>query len=443
MSVINVNKFIDDSKFTRFHLIIFTLFLSIISFDGFDMVIYGATMPVLMKNFGINAAQAGVLASYALFGAAVGALTFGLLADRIGRKKVIIICALLFSLATSATGLTNSSSMFGVLRFLTGLGLGGVMPNVVALTTEYAPRKNRAIVVAAIFSGMQIGGILASAISMWLLPHYGWRVIYFLGGIPLLLMPAFFKYLPESTLHLIKENRAGELKVILQNIQKDMVLPDDVTFDINKGTGKSPIAALFTENRALSTVLIWVVFFMNMYMIFGLGTWLPKLMMSAGFGLGSGLLFLLTLNLGALLGSNIAGLVADRIGYKVTLVVLYLIAFVAIMLMSISSSFAVQIALVALAGIGFYGGQNVLNAYVGLFYPPIMRSTAMGFAFGTGRFGAIFGPVIAGIIMSMKMPLFVNFMALAVPGLIAAVAILIVQDKHSFLQKSKSKQETM
>lgn len=438
MSVINIGKFIDDSKLSKFHIIIFILFLSIISFDGYDMVIYGATMPVLMEFFSITPAQAGIVASYALLGAAIGAFVFGLLADKIGRKKVIVIATLLFTLATFFTGMTKDVNTFTILRFLTGLGLGGVMPNVVALATEYAPFKSRAVIIAAIFSGMQIGGILAAAISMWVIPHYGWRVVYYAGGIPLLLMPGILKYIPESTIHLFKKNRMGEIKTILQRLQPEFRFSDHVTFKIYEGTGKSKISALFNEHRAFSTVLIWIVYFMNMYMIFGLGVWLPKLMMMAGFGLGSGLVFLLTLNLGALVGSNVAGFFADRIGYKRTLFSLYLIAFCSILLLSFSKNFYIEIILVAFAGIGFYGGQNVAHAYVGLFYPPVMRSTAMGFAFGIGRFGAIFGPMFAGLLVGMKAPMFANFMILAVPGLIAAICVLLIQDKHGFLHISKN-----
>jgi AAHS family benzoate transporter-like MFS transporter len=178
--------------------------------------------------------------------------------------------------------------------------------------------------------------------------------------------------------------------------------------------------------------MIWIVYFMNMYMIFGLGTWLPKLMMDAGFALGSGLWFLLTLNLGAFFGSQVAGLTADRIGSKVTLLFLYLLACASITMLSFTKDFCLLTALVALAGTGFFGGQNVAHGYVSLFYPPGMRSTAMGLAFGVGRLGAIFGPALAGFLLAMKVSRLVNFVGLAVPGLIAGIAILLVRDKHGY-----------
>ncbi|WP_404900547.1 aromatic acid/H+ symport family MFS transporter [Priestia filamentosa] len=434
MAVINVNEYISNSKFSRFHLLMFILFFIIITFDGYDMAIYSATLPVLLDALKMDPSQAGLIASSALVGAALGALIFGLLADKIGRKKVIILCTVFFSIGSILAGFSNTIYTFGFFRFIAGLGLGGIMPNIVSVTTEYAPRKNRAIMVAAIFTGMQVGGILVSGISMWILPLLGWRILYFIGGAPLLIIPLLIKYLPESATNLAKNNRNGELKLILQKLRADSALPNDVTFEFNV-SGKSSLKSLFNENRGLSTIAIWIVFFMNMFVSFGFSTWLPQLMINNGFGLNSGLFFLLTLNLGALIGSYIAGFIADRIGYKTTLIGLYLIAFLSISLLSLTTNLYAVTGLVALAGIGFFGGQNVGNAYVSLFYPPSMRSTGMGFAFGIGRLGAIFGPTIVGFIVSWGMDLYVNFLALAIPGLIAALAVFIIQDKCSFLYK--------
>ncbi|HEY3426396.1 MAG TPA: MFS transporter [Negativicutes bacterium] len=432
MAIVNVNKWLDEARMNRFHMLTFFLCICVVTFDGYDLVIYGAAVPLLLKEFGMSAAQAGVIGSYALFGAAVGALIFGWLADKIGRKKVIVICTVLFSVATGATGLANGPDAFAICRFLAGLGIGGAMPNIVALASEYAPAKNRALVIAVIFSGMQIGGIAAAGLSMWLFPLVGWRPIFYIGALPLLLVPVFLKSLPESPVRLIDSKRIDEIKAILRKLRPEEILPDDITLDIVRTAGKASVKDVFRENRGLSTLIIWIVYFMNMYMIFGLGIWLPKLMMDAGFGLGSGLWFLLVLQFAAFFGSQLAGVLADWFGAKTTMVGAYLIAFAAIAFMAFTKNFYLLSALVALAGSGYYAGQNVAHGYVSLYYPPTIRSTAMGLAFGIGRLGAILGPAIAGLLMSLKMSLFVNFMGLAVPGLIAAVTILLVQDKYGY-----------
>ncbi len=431
-TAVNVNKWLEDATFSGFHWILFVLGLFIITCDGYDLVIYGATVPILLKEFGINPAQAGVIGSYALIGAAVGALIFGLLADKIGRKICIITCFALFSGATGLTGLTDGPTTFGVCRFLAGLGIGGVFPNIIALVSEYAPIRNRSLMTASIFSGMQIGGMLAAGLSIWLFPLFGWRSVFFVGAIPLILIPVLVKYLPESPFRLVSSNRLEAMKAILGKARTDASLPENATFAVSKAPEKSPIIDLFRENRAISTLLIWLTFFMNMYMIFGLGIWLPKLMMDAGFKLVSGLWFLLMLQLAAFFGTQIAGYLADRLGARPVLVAGYLMAFASIALLSQTRDFYLLSALVAAAGCGYYASQNVVLNYAAIFYPPAMRSTALGMAFGVGRLGAIFGPAIAGILVHWKVSLFVNFMGLAVPGLIAALAVVLIQQKHSF-----------
>ena len=434
---INVNKWIDESKLNRFHILVILICLIIIMCDGYDLFVYGSTVPLLLKAFSMGPAYAGVIGSYALFGAAVGALLFGSLADKLGRKYTILCCASLFCIAMGVTGFTNSPGIFGLFRFIAGVGIGGSMPNVVALASEYMPVRNRAWAVAAVMSGMVLGGVVAAGIAMWLLPLYGWRAVYFVGVVPLLIIPVAVKFLPESPLRLIAKNRLNELRTLLLKLRPLESLAADSTFEINKGSGKAPIVDLFRERRGFSTVLMWLLYFMSFYMVYGLGVWLPKLMMNKGFALSKGLWFLLILNLGAFIVSHIAGFLADRFGAKATIVVCFLVTFFSIALLGYANGFVTLSILVVLAGAGNNAGQNVAHGYVSTFYPPPMRSTGMGFAFGLGRFGAILGPVIGGVLLGLKMPLTVNFMALAVPGLIAVVLIILVRDKYSFSYLSR------
>jgi len=438
MAAIDVNKLIDESNFNRFHWLLLIMGFAMTTFDGYDLVLYGAAAPLLMQEWSLDPARTGIIGSYALFGAAVGALILGLLADKVGRKTVIIICVALFSASTGLAGSAASATQFALCRFTAGLGIGGFMPNIAALMTEYAPARNRALVVAATSAGMQVGGIAAAGMSMWLFPHYGWRSVFWVGAIPVVTIPALIKYMPESPLFYLARGKRGQLEQVLKKIRPGVAIEHAERLEIDRRTGRSPVAALFREHRAFSTVLIWIVYVMSMYMIFGLGIWLPKLMMDAGFPLGSSLWFLLTLNLGALIGGNISGMVADRIGAKRTLMALFLLAFLSISLLSLRTNIYVLTLLVALAGTGFFGGINLANAYVSLFYPPAMRSTAMGFALGIGRLGAISGPAVAGILVSLKFSLFVNFLSLAIPGLIACAAIMLFQDKYSYRPRLES-----
>ena len=195
---ININTLIDEAKFTPFHWGVLFWCLMIIIFDGYDLVIYGVALPLLMQEWALSAVQAGLLASTALFGMMFGAMTFGTLSDKLGRKKTIMICVAIFSGFTFLGAFASNPVEFGILRFLAGLGIGGVMPNVVALMTEYAPKRIRSTLVALMFSGYAIGGMTSALLGAWLVPEFGWKIMFYIAIIPLVALPLIWKFLPES-----------------------------------------------------------------------------------------------------------------------------------------------------------------------------------------------------------------------------------------------------
>lgn len=203
MQEININRFIDKQKFNRFHLTLLLACIFIIVVDGYDMFLLGTIIPALMDEWGIDHVTAGSLSSYALLGMMIGALVFGLLADRFGRKRVILICTAIFTTLTFTSGFSNGPVSFGIQRFLAGIVLGGVMPNLIALVTEYAPKKLRSTLVAIMFSGHAMGGIAAALGALVLLEPFGWRAVVWVGGIPVLFIPILSKVMPESFSYLI------------------------------------------------------------------------------------------------------------------------------------------------------------------------------------------------------------------------------------------------
>lgn len=432
LAKLNVNRLLGESRLNGFHWVFFSCCLLVITFDGYDLVVYGASIPLLMKHWAIGPAYAGVIGTYALVGTVVGALTFGRLADRIGRKRTIVFCAVAFSLGMGFAGLCPDPVWFGVFRFIAGLGIGGCMPNVVALATEWSPARHRVIVATAIYNGMQVGGVLAAGIGMWLLPIYGWRSVYLFGTISLLLIPALVKFLPEAPALLIARNRMSELTGWVGKARPDLALPADAEFEVDRAQAKSPIAAVFQENRALSTVMFWIIYFCTLCMIYGLGIWLPKLMMNAGYPLGSSLRFLLTFNLGSIVGNCITAAIADRIGAKRMITILCPLGFIAVALLSVKTNPYMLSLLVALAGTFTMGTLNIVQGYVALFYPPSVRSTGLGLAIGLGRLGGIAGPTIGGILLQFHASSFQCFLGFAIPGLISFIAILAVQDRYAY-----------
>ncbi|MCC4117351.1 aromatic acid/H+ symport family MFS transporter [Aromatoleum toluclasticum] len=427
MRNIDVHKLIDEAKFNRFHWQVLFWCALIIIFDGYDLVIYGVVLPVLMKEWGLTPIQAGTLGSYALFGMMFGALLFGPMSDRFGRKKVIAVCVLLFSTFTFLNGFARDVTEFAVCRVLAGLGIGGVMPNVVALMTEYSPKKLRTTLVAIMFSGYSVGGMLSAGLGIYLIPVYGWSSVFFVAGLPLLLLPAILYVLPESIGFLLHAKRDQEAAILLSRVEEKFIPQPGDRYDFPTGnTGQVPLVALFQHGRALSTLMFWLAFFMCLLMVYALASWLPKLMTQAGYGLGSSLSFLLVLNLGAIFGAVGGGVVADRLHLKTVLMVFFVIGSVSISLLGYKSPTAVLYVLVALAGATTIGSQILLYAYAAQFYPMAIRSTGIGWASGVGRSGAILGPIVGGTLLAMAMPLHFNFLFFAIPGAIAAFAVSLI-----------------
>ena len=428
-NTVSVNDVIDQAKFTKFHLSIVLWCLFIVLFDGYDLAINGVVLPLLMQEWGMSAVQAGMLASTALAGMMFGAMMFGMLADKIGRKKVILICVSLFSTFTFLGGFSSNPTEFGILRFIAGLGIGGVLPNLVALTSEYAPKRLKSTLVTTMFSGYAVGGIMAALCGSWFTPSFGWEVMFFIAGIPLLFVPLFWKFLPESLTFLVKAQKIDEARRFIRRVEPTADVRADTELVLATGdqTQSASVKALFTENRATGTFLFWVAFFMCLLMLYALGSWLPKLMMAAGYSLGSSLMFLLALNIGAVIGTIGGGILADRFDFKPVLISMLIVGVLSLVGLGFNSPMPVIYLLVSLAGASSIGTSILLYSYVAQYYPVAVRSTGIGWASAVGRTGAIVGPIVIGMLLGMELPHKWNFIAVALPGIIGMIAISMIR----------------
>lgn len=435
---ININTLIDEAKFTPFHWGVLFWCLMIIIFDGYDLVIYGVALPLLMQEWALSAVQAGLLASTALFGMMFGAMTFGTLSDKLGRKKTIMICVAIFSGFTFLGAFATNPVEFGILRFLAGLGIGGVMPNVVALMTEYAPKRIRSTLVALMFSGYAIGGMTSALLGAWLVPEFGWKIMFYIAIIPLVALPLIWKFLPESLMYLTNKKEIEQTRSIVQKISPSQQLNGDTEFVLNEVTkgDEAPVKALFQQGRTFSTFMFWIAFFMCLLMVYALGSWLPKLMIQAGYSLGASMIFLFALNIGGMIGAIGGGALADRFHIKKVLTIMFICGAAALILLGFNSPQIVLYTLIAVAGAATIGSQILLYTFVAQYYPSTVRSTGMGWASGIGRIGAIVGPVLTGALLTMNLPHQMNFFAIAIPGVIAALAIFMVNLKTSVEAKA-------
>jgi AAHS family benzoate transporter-like MFS transporter len=433
MRQIDVHKLSDEARFNGFHKLVLLACALIIIFDGYDLAVVGIALPSIMKGMGVDATSAGFMVSAALFGMMFGNILFGTLADRIGRRRVVVICITLFSLFTAAAGFTSDSITFSIARFIAGVGIGGVMPIVVAQMTEYSPLRIRSTLITLMYSGYSVGGVLAALLGKGLIETYGWQSVFIAAGLPVILIPLILTAFPESMPFLIKKGRIDELKKIVSKMEPSYQPQAGDRFALPREdkADNAPIRHLFRENRGFSTVMFWVAFLMCLFMVYGLSSWLTKLMASAGYSLGSALTFVLVLNFGAIVGAIGGGWLADRFHIKYVLAGMYVLAAVSITLLGYKVPTEVLYVLVALAGASTIGTQIVGLAYAGQFYPMAVRGTGIGWALGVGRIGAILAPIVIGALVGMELPLQQNFMAIALPALIAAIAISLIDHRRS------------
>lgn len=430
MRTIHITNRLDQSKFNRFHFMVMGWCFFIIMFDGFDLIVYGSVLTELLKEWNMSPVQGGAIASYALIGMMLGALLFGTLADRIGRKNVLIISTVLFSLCSGLCSFADSPSTLGIYRFLTGLGMGGSLPNVFAMTSEYAPKPIRNMMVAIMSAGYPIGGILASGLSIYFIPSYGWQSLFLIGALPLLSVPLMYIFLPESISFYCIHKKNDRIAEILTKVDPSYKFSSQDKFDIELPEKAGvPVISLFKNGRLVHTLLIWIVVFMSLLMLFGLNTWLPKLMMAAGYPLGSSLLFLLVLNFGAILGPIIGGWLSDQWNTKYVLIIYYLLAAISIFSLNMKTEMLLLYLFVLIAGATTIGSQPLTNAFTIQYYPADMRSTGIGWALGVGRLGGILGTSLGGVLISLNLSLQLNFLAFAIPGLIAALALVFIIPK--------------
>ncbi|WP_031409955.1 MFS transporter [Geobacillus vulcani] len=432
MRQVNALEVAATSKFNKFHLMVYLWCFFAITFDGYDIALYGVSLPLLMKEWNLTVVQAGAIGSYSLIGMIIGALVFAPLADKIGRKKVLIICMTIFSIFTFLGGVIDSPIAFTIMRFIAALGIGGLPANAISLMTEYSPKANRTIIVATMYCGYSIGGILVSLLGIYAVPEVGWRILYWVGGFPLLVLPFLLKQFPESLSFYILKRQTKKLSSILNRINPlgDYTEEDDYCFEEIQNESKGfPVKKLFEKQRAISTFAFWIAVFSCLLMVYGLNTWLPKIMQQSGYGLSSGLVFNIVLCIGQVAGSLIGGFLAGKLGHRKVLVSMYILGAVCFVILGATSNLFMLYVLVAMGGACTVGTQNLANPYISEYYPKEARATGIGWALGVGRIGAVVAPTLIALILAVGLAPQKTFMVFAVPSIIGALALLCVQER--------------
>ncbi|WP_439407147.1 MFS transporter [Bradyrhizobium sp. DASA03076] len=425
---INIGRYIDDRPLSAFQVRAICLCALVIGLDGFDAQALGFVAPALSKDLHLAPGALGPVFGASLFGVMIGSLLFGALADYFGRKWLVIAGVIVFALGSLATSRAGSVQDLVVLRFLTGLGLGGVLPNAIALTGEYSPQRRRTLLIMLMFMTVSLGSAIGGSVAARLISAYGWQGIFVIGGVlPLLLCPVLIVWLPESlSLLALDQRNNGRVRSLLGQIDPSAKFADDARFAVVEESGKGfLLPQLFANRRLVPTLLLWIMFFMNMLDIYFLNSWLPTLTHGVGLDVEAAIAVGIAFQLGGMVGTVALGLLIERLGFHRVLFLTYVAGFVSIVTIGFAGAvLPILVPAVFIAGVAVIGGQIGCNAYAARLYPTYIRATGIGWALGIGRLGSILGVTVGGLMLAAHWSVPSLFQTSAVPQLCSALVIL-------------------
>jgi len=425
---LDVQAFFNAHRLSPYQWLIFSLCFMIVLFDGFDTAAIGYIAPSLLGEWGLEKQQLAPVLSAALLGLAGGALSAGPLADRLGRKRVLLAAVLLFGAASLASAYASSLDQLTVLRFVTGLGLGAAMPNAVTLTSEYCPDRQRSMLTNAMFCGFPLGSACGGFLASWMIPHWGWRSVLLLGGIaPLVLLLLMLAFLPESVRYMVAKGQpAQRIRRILMRISTGAAHASAFVFSEKKPVagGHTGLRVVLSRHYRLGSLMLWLAYFMGLVIIYALINWMPVLLKESGMASHKAILVSALFPLGGV-GAVLLGWLMDRynanriiaIGYALTAVSIYLIG-------QVVGQDGWLVVMVFVAGTIMNTAQSSMPALAAAFYPTQGRATGVAWMLGIGRFGGIAGSFLVAELTVRQLGFSQIFTVMAVPGVVAAVALL-------------------
>ncbi len=431
---INVAEVISEAEIGRTQILVLTVCALVAILDGFDLQAIAFTGPVIAQQWRIEATALGVIFSAALVGMTFGAVLIGMLGDHFGRKVAVGLSVATFGVFTLATASADSYKELLVYRFLTGLGVGGAIPSVTTLTAEYAPARLRVRLIAVMSIGIPLGGVFGGLLAAQMIPAWGWESVFYAGGVlPLLLLPLVGKVLPES-LHFLVTKGGEESSItvaqILNQIDPSGRYTENDSFLVPEVRLRGLLVKhLFGSGLARNTLLLWLAFFINLLALFFLMTWLPSILVDAGFLISKAINVSVLFSLGGALGALLLAQLMSKYGSRQMLTMFFFLAafLCAVVVRLVGSSPSFLMLVIFLSGFLTISAQIGMNATAAGIYPTDIRATGVGWALGIARVGAIAGPVIGGVLASWRLDIQGYFLIFGLLLMVAAVAIALLQ----------------
>ncbi|QBR01930.1 MFS transporter [Paraburkholderia pallida] len=436
--VLDIQKFIDAQRLSPCQWLIFCLGFLVMVVDGYDTVAMGFIAPSLVREWGIGRSALGPVMSAALVGVAIGALMTGPVADRFGRKAMLVLSVAWFGAWTLVSGHAQTIGELTAFRFLTGLGLGAAMPNAVTLMSEYAPARVRSLAVNAMFSGFSFGLMAGGVAAAWLIPHVGWRSVLVVGGVvPILLTVPLALLLPESVQFLAaRPGTHARVVRILKRIAPQASMDDGTSFDAAAPGVTTPknaaLGLVLSARYQRPTLMLWVAYFMALLTWYLLAGWMPMLFQDSGFGVKNSALMASLLPLGGVLGNLCAGWLMDRWTAQRTIVAAFLLTGVLVLIAGRCAGHPVLLgALLFCCGIVVTAPVTSMAAYAAMLYPTEGRATGVAWMFGIGRFGGVASAFVGAALLGLGWHIDAVFSLLVVPSLVAAGALCAIKPNRA------------
>ncbi|MDB6156337.1 MAG: transporter, family, 4-hydroxybenzoate transporter [Gammaproteobacteria bacterium] len=414
---------IDSSRLGRFQGLVIALCALMVMIDGFDTQVIGMVAPSIAAAWNVPSAAFGPVFGLGLFGGLLGVVILGSASDRFGRKPVLVSAILLFAGVSLLTPVTTSLTELSAVRFVAGFGMGGALPGLIAITSEYSPKAVRANVTALMYCGFPLGSVLAGVVSAQMVPRSGWQSVFYVGSlVPLGLLPVFAWIVPESLRFLVARGDHGQVAKILARMSSGVSWNGKVA-QARHGQ-RSRVGRLFTDGRAMGTASLWAVLFLSLLLTVFLVSWLPLVARSAGIDIRSSVLAVSALNLGGIVGCYVIGRLRNRFGSEKPIALGYAFGAVGVALIGwVGHSGLALLVAALLAGMLSVGAQMCAIGLSATFYDTSLRATGVGWALGSGRAGAVVGPIIGGVLISAGLSTPALFLVAGGVSLAAGLAV--------------------